>query len=121
MHIFVEKLEFVGAHGVYEAERREGRRFQVDLEVDIGEMLAVRDDKLEHTLDYRDLAEIILAVGTGESYQLVERIGAEILTRVFDQYTEVLSADLTIRKYATEVPGDPECVGVRIQRVRPTL
>lgn len=121
MHIFVENLEFIGAHGFYEAERRDGRRFQVDLEVDIGELLAVEDDNLEHTLDYRGLAEVILAVGTGESYKLVERVGDEILTRVFEQFSQVDAADLTIRKFATEVPGDPECVGIRMQRKRPTL
>ncbi|TDP75401.1 dihydroneopterin aldolase [Bradymonas sediminis] len=121
MFIFVEKLEFIGSHGFYEVERREGRRFQVDLKVHLGELLAVRDDKLEHTLDYRSLAEIIVAVGTGESYKLVERMGDEILTRVFDQHSAVLSADLTIRKFATEVPGDPECVGIQMQRKRPTI
>src|SRR5690554_2018710 len=121
MHIFVENLEFVGLHGFYDEERREGRRFRVDLSVDIGELLAERDDNLKHTLDYRRLAEVILAVGTGESYKLVERVGDEILKRIFDQFNEVLSADLTIRKFATEVPGDPECVGIRIKRVRPTL
>jgi|SRR5690554_553483 len=121
MHIFVKNLEFSGPHGFYEAERREGRRFQVDLSVDIGELLAERDDNLEHTLDYRGLAEVILAVGTRESYKLVERVADEILTRVFEQFAQVRSADLTIRKFATQVPGDPECVGIRVQRMRPTL
>jgi dihydroneopterin aldolase len=121
MRIFVEKLEFVGYHGVYAEERRDGRRFLVDLSVDIGDSLAAQDDDLAHTLDYRGLAEVVMAVGTDESYRLVERMGDEILERIFAQFPAVLSADLTIRKYATGVPGEPECVGIQMQRLRPSL
>lgn len=121
MRIFVQNLEFDGFHGVYEEERRDGRRFQVDLAVDLASSLAPRDDKLAHTIDYRDLATIILEVGTQEQYHLVERMGDEILTRIFTRFTAVSAAELTIRKFATGVPGEPSAVGVRLMRQRPSL
>lgn len=116
MRIFVEQLEFVGYHGVYAEERRDGRRFRVDLSVQVDEPRASHTDELDHTVDYRGLAEILVAVGTAESYRLIERMGDEMLTRVFETFPAVRSAELTIRKFATGVPGAPDCVGIQLQR-----
>ncbi|MGM0554760.1 MAG: dihydroneopterin aldolase [Myxococcota bacterium] len=116
MKIFVEQLEFVGRHGVYEEERREGRRFQVDLEVDTRNDEAQRTDALDKTVDYRGLAEIIVAVGHHESFKLIERLAEEILARVFDAFDDIDRAEITIRKFASGVPGSPAAVGVTLER-----
>lgn len=118
MRIFVEGLEFVGPHGVYEEERLEGRRFRVDLAVETRRVDAAGSDALEDTIDYRGLADIVLEVGQGPSVHLIERMSDEILTRVFARYAQVDAARVTIRKFATGVPGDPECVGVELERRR---
>lgn len=118
MRIFVEQLEFIGAHGVYEQERREGRRFCVDLWVEVDSKAAsgAHTDQLDGTVDYRGLAEVVLEVGEDESYRLIERMGDEILKRLFDRFDQLLEAELTIRKFATGVPGAPGCVGVQMKR-----
>ncbi len=116
MKIFVEQLEFVGRHGVYEEERREGRRFQVDLEVETDTGDAQQTDKLAKTVDYRGLAEIIVDVGRGESFRLIERLAEEMLARVFDRFDGVDHALITIRKFASGVPGSPAAVGVTLER-----
>ena len=116
--IFVEQLEFTGAHGVYEEERREGRRFLVDLEVDVADGPAATSDALGDTLDYRALAQLILDVGAGPSCALVEHMAAQILDGALARHPEVLCARVTIRKFATGVPGAPRCVGVRMTRAR---
>ena len=118
MKIFVENLAFVGHHGVFEQERREGRRFRVDLAVELEEPAAVRTDRVDHTLDYRQLAQLVMEVGQGDSLQLVERMGDAILARVFERFPDVHTAELTLRKHATGVPGDPEWVGVEMTRHR---
>lgn len=118
MQIFVESLEFTGPHGVYEEERREGRRFRVDLTVEVAGDAGQDSDTLEETLDYRGLASAILDVGHGPSVQLIEHMAAEILSLVLTRYPQVLWGEITIRKFATGVPGDPGCVGVRLRRAR---
>ena len=112
MHVFVESLTFTGRHGVYEEERRDGRRFCVDLEVVTD---AASDDQIGQTVDYRGLAECILEVGQGDSVELIETLASRILDRVFARFA-VRRADITVRKKATGVPGDPEWVGVRLHR-----
>lgn len=118
MRIFVENLEFLGAHGVYEEERVEGRRFRVDLEVDVPDVTSSRTDALGDTLDYRELAGIVVEVGQGPSRSLIERLSGDILTEVFARCPQVEWARVRIRKSATGVPGDPEFVGVQLERAR---
>lgn len=116
--IFVEQLEFVGRHGVYEEERREGRRFRVDLEVETGHDGDGHTDVLSETVDYRGLAEIIVDVGRHESFKLIERLAEEIVSRVFSTYEDVAHTRITIRKFASGVPGSPASVGVTLERIR---
>ena len=118
MRIFVHNLEFHGAHGVYEEERRDGRRFQVDLSVWIPSSRADHSDALQDTLDYRDLSAIILDVAQGPSRSLIERLAHDILTRVLAEHAQVEQATVTIRKFATGVPGDPSWVGVELTRTQ---
>jgi dihydroneopterin aldolase len=118
MRIFVEHLEFVGHHGVYEEERREGRRFAADLSVDVNRPAGARTDDIEDTLDYRALADVILEVGEGPSRHLIERLASEMLDRLFEEYAAIRAAELTLRKYATGVPGAPDSVGITVTRQR---
>lgn len=114
MRVFVQNLAFDGRHGVYEEERRDGRRFEVDLSAHLPRVRAGQSDALADTLDYRELASIVLEAGHGPSVLLVERLAQDILDRVFSRYPQVDEAEITIRKYATGVPGEPLCVGIAL-------
>lgn len=118
MKIFVEKLEFVGHHGVYEEEQREGRKFQVDLTVELASPRAVETDDIRDTVDYRGLADAVLEVGEGPSCHLIEHLGEKMLDGVFERFPRVRHAELTVRKFATGVPGAPESVGIEMARAR---
>jgi 7,8-dihydroneopterin aldolase/epimerase/oxygenase len=118
LKVFVDNLEFVGRHGVYEEERRDGRRFQVDLVVELADDLSSDSDSLEETLDYRHLAEAIVEVGQGKSHWLVEKMAGEMLKIVFERHPSVMAGTVTIRKFATGIPGDPRCVGIELSRRR---
>lgn len=118
MNVFVESLDFIGAHGLYEHERKEGRKFSVDLLVNIDTNPTCQTDDIDETIDYRKLAEIILEVGQGESVSLIETLAGNILDLVFERFSSVSNAKITVRKKATGVPGDPKWVGVKMRRER---
>jgi 7,8-dihydroneopterin aldolase/epimerase/oxygenase len=118
MRVFVREVEFQGLHGVYEEERREGRRFQVDLEVLLGDSKATSSDVLEETLDYRALAEVVWEVAQGPSRFLVEKLAGEILEETLARHPEVEEATVEVRKRAPDVVGEPRWVGVRLTRAR---
>lgn len=121
MRVFVRNMEFTGLHGVYEEERRDGRRFQVDLEVVLKEHQSATSDDLEDTLDYRRLAEIVVQVAHGPSRFLVEKLAGTILDLTFERYPQVMEAQVEIRKHAPDVEGAPQWVGVQMSRRREDL
>jgi dihydroneopterin aldolase len=108
-------LGFRGRHGVFEEERTEGREFEADVRCRVARLPAFGNDELGDTLDYRDVARIALEVGTGESVQLVEHLADTIAARCL-ALPPVEAVDVTVRKRATGVPGDPRWVAVRVCR-----
>lgn len=116
--ILVHGLEFTARHGVYPEERRDGRRFCVDLEAQVAVVEAGRSDALHDTVDYRDLCRIVLEVANGPSVHLIERLVEEICARILAELPAVERIRLTLQKYATGVPGDPAWVGLRVERSR---
>lgn len=118
--ILVHNLEFVGHHGVYDEEREEGRRFAVDIAASTRTAAAGESDRLGDTVDYRDLTRIVLDVARGPSVHLIETLVEEICRRILTDLPAVEAVDLTLRKFATGVPGDPDWVGLQVRRTRST-
>lgn len=116
--IFVEGLELVGRHGVYEEERIEGRTFVVDASVTLSDKWTTSEDDLVSTVDYRKIASAIVAHMGGESVQLVETLADRIVEDLFKISGSISEVSLTIRKKATGVPGEPTFVGVQINDTR---
>lgn len=119
MKIFVEGLQFSGHHGVYEEERQQGRLFEVDLTVEVDTARAAGTDAVDDTLDYRGLADLILDIGVrGDSARLVERLARQMVDEAFERWPQVQAVELTLRKRALGVPGEPRWVGVSINERR---
>ncbi len=116
--LLVHGLEFKGRHGVYEVERIEGNRFRVDVAVALDTRRAGSSDALGDTVDYRTVADAILSVGHGPSHHLIESLAESMASLIFERAALVVAVELTLRKYAAGVPGEPEWVGVQIRRER---
>lgn len=115
--LMVEGLVFTGPHGVYAYEREGGRRFRVDVEVELGAGRLSGADALKETVDYRGIAQAVMDVGTGESHQLIETLAEDMASMILERLP-VSRVWLTLRKYADGIPGEPECVGIKIVRSR---
>ena len=116
MRVFVENLEFVGFHGLYEDARRDGRNYRVSIWADVTGI--PEHDGIEETLDYRRLAEVVTEVGVDFQSQLVETLAKMMLDRILERYADVTRCGVTIRKKATGVAGNPEFVGVTLEQAR---
>lgn len=116
--ILVRNLQFHAYHGVYDEERSEGRRFAIDCEVDISSVRAGHTDALPDTVDYRDIAQVIVDVMRGPSQHLIETLTERICAGIFEHIPQANAVRIEMRKRATGVPGDPAWVGLRIARTR---
>lgn len=75
-------MSFQGRHGVRPEERAQPQEFEVDVEVEAELAEAGRSDKLEDTVDYRQLRYAARDVIEGPSKQLLESLAGEIAQRI---------------------------------------
>ncbi len=74
-------------HGVSEAEREIGQRLVFDLRLEVGECDATVTDRIEDTVDYGAVCNVVALVATQRSDKTLERLCtavAERLLRDFD-------------------------------------
>jgi dihydroneopterin aldolase len=73
-------------HGVTEAEREIGQRLEIDVSFDVPHCDALLTDRLEDTVDYGEVANIVAMAATERSYKTLERLGHVICERLAERY-----------------------------------
>src|SRR6202012_5582213 len=61
-------------HGVSEAEQEVGQRLEFDVSFDVPDCDAMFTDRLEDTVDYAEVCDIVAFVATERSYRPLERL-----------------------------------------------
>ena len=79
--IALDGLVFSGRHGVSDAERARPQQFTVDIEVETSTARAGRSDRIDDTVDYRELRSIAKEVITGPPAHLIEALAERIAAR----------------------------------------
>jgi dihydroneopterin aldolase len=73
-------------HGVTAAEREVGQRLLLDVRFDIGEPDALITDRVEDTVDYAEVCQVIALIAQQRSYKTLERLCAVIADRLSAQF-----------------------------------
>jgi dihydroneopterin aldolase len=115
--IRIEGLSFVGRHGVFDHERRDGCRFCLDVTLETDTRLAAATDRLADTVDYGAVAECVLAVAAGPSFHLLERLVDRMCAAVLERWP-VAAVTLNLRKLDPPIPGPALAVAVKVRRTR---
>jgi dihydroneopterin aldolase/2-amino-4-hydroxy-6-hydroxymethyldihydropteridine diphosphokinase len=114
--IILKGLEFEGRHGASALERRSTRKFVADIEVDLDAQQAEGTDRLADTVDYREIAETIVNIGTGEPHRLLESLGRRMIDALRARVPQAQAFRLELRKlHPPSCPGHPAYSAVRIQ------
>jgi dihydroneopterin aldolase len=115
--IALQRIEFDGRHGATAVERRSTRKFEVDVEMDVDAAVAEQSDLLADTVDYSRVAEVIVAIGTGEPHHLLESLARRMLDGVCERFPRVRRVTIELRKLNPPTcPGHPACAAVRMTR-----
>jgi len=80
--IALRGIRAFGRHGANVGEKDVPQAFDVDVELDIDLASARRSDALDDTIDYGVLHAAIVEIVATTSYDLLERIGQDILDRI---------------------------------------
>ena len=114
--ILLEGMSFQGRHGVRPAEREVPQEFKVDIEVDCDLSEPGKSDRIEDTVDYRQIHAVAKEVIEGESQKLIETLAARIADRVLE-IPRV--GGVTVRIAKRPVSMQPiDAAAVRINRTR---
>jgi dihydroneopterin aldolase len=114
--LVLTRLVFEGRHGATESERRTLRTFEVDVEIETPLDKAAASDMLADTIDYREVAEIIVAVGTSDTHHLLESLAGHMLDALGTKFPWA-SFRIELRKLDPPgCPGQPAHAAVRMTR-----
>jgi dihydroneopterin aldolase len=73
-------------HGVSDAEQEIGQRLEFDLSFDVPDCDAVLTDRVEDTVDYAEVCDIVALAATERSYRTLERLGQVIAERLMERF-----------------------------------
>jgi 7,8-dihydroneopterin aldolase/epimerase/oxygenase len=82
----VRGLSLYTHHGVSDAEQEIGQRIEFDVLFDVPDCDAVLTDRVEDTIDYGVVADIVALAATERSYRTLERLAYVIGERLIERY-----------------------------------
>lgn len=104
-------------HGVSDAEQEIGQRLELDVSFDVPDCDAVLTDRVEDTIDYGEVADIVALAATERSYRTLERLCHVIAERLMERFG-CESVRVRAAKPEPPLPLAIEEVGVEVVRSR---
>lgn len=117
MTIQLSGLVVFGRHGYLEAERRLGQRFLVDVEVDLDDG-AASSDRIEDTVDYRRIAQLVRDVFAGPERLLLEALAGVTADGILERFGDVVRVRVRVRKPDVVLEPPVEHAAVIVERTR---
>ena len=115
--IILKGIQFHGYHGVAEAERQLGQKYEVDLELMADLSTAGKTDDLTHTVDYVEVVQLVIDIGTRQSFQLFEALAEKIANAILAQF-QIEEVRITVKKLSPPIEPRLTYAGVEIHRKR---
>jgi 7,8-dihydroneopterin aldolase/epimerase/oxygenase len=84
--IEISGLSIYTHHGVSTAEREVGQRLVIDLRLELGESDATATDRIEDTVDYAEVCQLVTLVAQQRSHRTLERLCSSIADRLLVDY-----------------------------------
>jgi dihydroneopterin aldolase len=104
-------------HGVSDAEQEVGQRLEFDLSFDVPDCDAVLTDRIEDTVDYSEVCDIVALAATERSYRTLERLAQVVGQRLIERYG-CESVRVRASKPEPPLPLSIQEVGVEVTQER---
>ena len=86
VEVEVRGLSIHTHHGVTDAEREVGQRLEIDVAFEVPDCDAVLTDRLEDTVDYGEVCDMVAMAATERSYRTLERLCHVIGERLMERF-----------------------------------
>jgi dihydroneopterin aldolase len=115
--IFIENIAFLGHCGVPQTERSALQGFSVSVTLNLDLKPAAESGNLERSVDYEAVANLIVFIGRGESFILLESMAEKMASGVLKQFP-VEGVTILLKKKVPPVEVIQGFFGVEITRTR---
>jgi 7,8-dihydroneopterin aldolase/epimerase/oxygenase len=114
-------MRFQARHGVLPHEKVEPQAFEVDVILHADLAQAAETDALADTVDYSALHELVGAIVTGPSFDLIEGLAGAIARAVLAATDPALvdAVEVRVRKPEAPLDGELDTVEAALLRRRP--
>lgn len=102
--VSLEGMEFYARHGYYEEERVIGNKYSVDVTLDVDFSEAASDDRLEGTVNYEKVYEIVQNVMSIDA-NLLEHLAGKMIKALKQNFSQVNQVQVRISKYNPPIKG----------------
>ena len=117
--ILLEGLEFFAYHGVYQEERENGQLFSIDLEILADYSKACYSDKLEDSIDYVRIYELVKAEMAIPS-SLLENVAQRIIDSIRKNFDQIECIKVKITKLQPPISGKLKGVSIELGFSKPS-
>ena len=108
-------MKFHAYHGCLDFEKRDGNTFLVNLILELNTEKAEISDKLEDTLNYQEVYDVVKHEMEIPS-NLIEHAARRILDALIENFPQILHLNLRLSKLNPPLGGDVESVSVEITK-----
>lgn len=119
--IILRDLVFFAHHGVLPVESQLGQNFSVTIELELPLAAAGRSDRLEDTVDYLAVREVVRGVIEGERRQLLETLAETIASGILRDFAKVAAVTVEVTKPRPPVEFRLSGISIRIRRDRAAI
>lgn len=113
VEVEIRGLSIYTHHGVSDAEQQVGQRLEFDLAFDVPHCDAVLTDRIDDTVDYSEVCDIVALAATERSYRTLERLGQVVAERLMERF-ECEAVRVRAAKPEPPVPYPVEEAGVEV-------
>lgn len=117
-NIQLKGLKFYGYHGVLEAEKAIGQKFEVDLKLYLDLKDSSQYDTLKDTVNYAKVYQLIANVFKEHQFDLIERVAGKIIEDVFSEFQQIQTIEIEVKKPEAPVEGIYDYFSVSLRRER---
>jgi dihydroneopterin aldolase len=114
--IKIEGITAIGYHGVYTEERAKGQKFIVDVKLSLS-LQGIKDD-LSKTVNYADVAHLVVRHITGEPVNLIETVAESIADEILKDFPLVKKVKVKVHKPEAPINLEFADVIVKIEKER---
>jgi len=111
-------VQIYGHHGVTPGEREIGQRFRIDVEMGLDLRRAGTSDRVQDTVDYEQVYNVIETVTRERRYHLIEAMAEDIASSLLERFARLEEVRVSVKKPGAAIGAILDYAEVELTRRR---